>query len=213
MTTTVTNTLVLPTPSGLNVGLNYYAYTNAYDYNNANPGFDATAFKGPNYKISGLTSDINLMKTYGYGSSSTTACFLPGQHQPFDCGQVTVVMQGYLYAAYGAGTYTISTPNAIDNGLYFWTGENAFSAYDNGNTAYAAVRAGSGPYTSGSTTLTLASGEVVPVTIMWVNGGGVGAAVMSITDPTGTFHSSTAGFWVPSDDSGSCPGLVNPFTP
>ena len=213
MTSTITNTVILPTPSGLSTGLNYYAYPNSYNYNNANPGFDATAFKNSNYQISGVTSNINLMKTYNYPSGSSTMCYLPGQSTSIDCGQITVVMQGYLYAAYGAGTYTIATPNTIDNGLYFWTGDVAFNAYNNGNTAYAAVRAGSGPYTAGATTLTLAYGEVVPVTVMWVNGGGIGAAAMSITDPAGTVHSSTAGFWIPADDSGSCPSLVNPFTP
>jgi hypothetical protein len=213
VTSTVTDTLILPTPSGLSTGLNYYAYSNNLDYNTANPGFDATAFKNSNYQISGLTSAVDLMKTYRYPSSSSTTCYLPGQTKGIDCGQVTVVMQGYLYAAYGPGTYTIYTPNTIDNGLYVWTHDTAFNAYNNGNTAYQAVRAGSGPYTSGSTTLTLAYGEVVPVTIMWVNGGGIGAASMSITDPAGTYHSSTFGFWIPADDSGSCASLVNPFTP
>ncbi|KAH0147946.1 hypothetical protein KCU67_g11654, partial [Aureobasidium melanogenum] len=113
----------------------------------------------------------------------------------------------------GAGTYTISTPNSIDNGLYFWDYDTAFNAYSNDNTAYQAVRAGSGPYSGGSTTLNLAYGEVVPVTIMWVNGGGIGAASMSITDPMSTTHSSTAGFWIPADDAGSCLNLVNPFSP
>lgn len=213
VTSTVTDTLILPTPSGLKAGLNYYAYSNNLNYNAANPGFDATAFKNSNYQRSGLTPDVAQMKTYNYPSSSSTICYLPGQQASFDCGQVTVVMQGYFYAAYGAGAYTIYTPNTIDNGLYVWTGATAFNAYNNGNTAYQAVRAGSGPYTSGSTTLTLAYGEVVPVTIMWVNGGGIGAAFMSITDPTGASHSSTAGFWIPADDSGSCASLVNPFTP
>ncbi|KAH0041903.1 hypothetical protein KCU78_g879, partial [Aureobasidium melanogenum] len=213
VTSTVTNTLVLPTPSGLNTGLNYYAYQNTYDYNNADPDFDATTFKTSNYQQSGFTTDINLMQTDNYPYSSTTSCYLPGQSASYDCGQVTVVMQGYFYAAQGAGTYTISTPNSIDNGLYFWDYDTAFNAYSNGNTAYQAVRAGSGPYSGGSTTLNLAYGEVVPVTIMWVNGGGIGAASMSITDPSLTTHSSTAGFWIPADDAGSCPNLVNPFSP
>ncbi|KAG9690494.1 hypothetical protein KCU95_g12247, partial [Aureobasidium melanogenum] len=213
VTSTVTNTLVLPTPSGLSTGLNYYAYQNTYDYGNANPGFNPTTFKSSNYGQSGFTTDINLMQTQGYPYSSTTTCYLPGQSASYNCGQVTVVMQGYFYAAQGAGTYTISTPNTIDNGLYFWDYDTAFNAYSNSNTAYQAVRAGSGPYTGGSTTLNLAYGEVVPVTIMWVNGGGIGAASMSVTDPSSTTHSSTAGFWIPADDAGSCPNLVNPFSP
>lgn len=213
MISTVTNTLILPTPSDLSTGLNYYAYQNELDYGAEDPGFDATAFKNPFYEQYGLTTDVNLMQTYDYPYDYDTGCILPGQDNGIDCGQITVVMQGYLYAAYGAGTYTISTPDTIDNGLYVWTGATAFNAYNNGDMAYQAVRAGSGPYTSGSTTLTLAYGEVVPVTIMWVNGGGIGAAVMGITDPAGTYHSSTAGSFIPAADSGSCPSLVNPFTP
>lgn len=61
--------------------------------------------------------------------------------------------------------------------------------------------------------LDLAYGEVVPITIMWVNGGGMGAASMSVTDPSSTIHSTIAGSWIPAEDAGSCPNLVDPFTP
>ena len=123
--------MILPTPSGLSTGLNYYAYSNDLDYNDPDPEFDATVFKNDNYQLSGFTTDVNLMQTEDYPYASTTDCYLPGQTAASDCGQVTVVMQGYFYAAQGAGSYTISTLNSIDNGLYFWDSNTAFNAYNN----------------------------------------------------------------------------------
>lgn len=211
MTSTATNTLVLPTPSGLGTGFNYYAYQHNLNYDNPNPGFDATAFDNPNYQSSGFATDVNSFKTFNYPQPGS-ACQLPGQSVQSNCGQIAIVMQGYFYAAYGAGPYTLSTPNTIDNGLYFWDYANAFD-YNNNNVAYQAVRAGSSGFYGGSTTLTLAYGELVPVTIIWINGGGNGAAFMKVTGPDGIAHSSTAGFFIPADDSGSCPNLVDPFSP
>jgi len=61
--------------------------------------------------------------------------------------------------------------------------------------------------------LTLAEYELVPVTIMWVNGGGIGAAFMSVVDPAGnTYDDNTSGFFLPSDDSRVC-FQSNPFSP
>jgi len=78
-------------------------------------------------------ADVNGMQTYGYnwGSSATNCGFNTG----YDCGYVVAVMQGYFYAAQGQGLYQLSTGDNIDNALYVWTGDNAYTDYDNFNMA------------------------------------------------------------------------------
>jgi len=207
-----TNTLVIPTPSGLSdTGLNFYVYNTSLNYNEQDPGFDATDFNNYGYEYNSWLVDVNSLQTegYAYGSGETTCDF----DTDYDCGTAAVVMQGYFYAANGAGDYQLSTGGNVDNALYVWTGDVSYTDYDNDNTAYQAVRAGSGPYTGGQTTLTLAEYEMVPITIMWVNGGGIGAAFMTVVDPNGIeYYDTTSGFFLPSDDYRVC-FQSNPFSP
>jgi hypothetical protein len=210
--TLFTNTLVLPTPSGLSdTGLNYYVYNTTLNYSEDDPGFDATDFNNDGYEYSSWSVDVNTLQTDGYGwGSGETICGFDGN---YDCGYVAVVMQGYFYAANGAGDYQLSTDSNIDNALYVWTGDNAYTQYDNDNVAYQAVRAGVGGYYGGSTTLTLAEYELVPITIMWINGGGIGAAFMTVIDPSGNeYYDATSGFFLPADDYRMC-FQSNPFSP
>jgi len=186
-------------------------YNTSLNYNEDDPGFDATEFNNYDYEYSGFMVDVNNLQTEGYawGTGETTCGF----DEDYDCGTVAVVMQGYFYAANGGGDYQLSTGGNVDNALYVWTGDDAYTDYDNDNVAYQAVRAGSGPYYGGSTTLTLAEYELVPVTIMWVNGGGIGAAFMTVVDPVGNeYDDYTAGFFLPSDDNRAC-FQSNPFSP
>lgn len=212
VTVTATNTLVLPTPSG--IGLNYYQYPTSLDYDEDDPGFDATAFNNPNYEQSGFLTNVNDIHSDYDDGFNDYYCTLPGQAVPIDCTELAVVMQGYIYAVFGPGTYTFSTPNTIDNALYFYTGSVAYSSYNDNNYAYNAVRAGQddSAFFGGSTTLSLAAGQLVPVTIIFVNGGGPAAAVLDVTGPDDLQYTDTSPFFIPADPT-SCPHSASPFSP
>lgn len=209
-TGTSTSVVVQSIPGGLNEGLNYYYYVNTYNYSKDDPGFHAATFNSPSYLTSGFLTDVNSAETVDYPDSGT-AC----AHDPsFECTYATYVMQGYLYAANGTGDYTIATPKTVDNALYFWSGTKAFDSYTNDNVDYQAVRAGrSVNFYGGSFTIYMAAGELVPVTIMWVNGGGVGKARMTIESPDGTIYASTAGFFAPAHATECITDFVDPFSP
>ena len=178
-------------------GLSWYYYSNDYNYGVADPGFDAQTFESPDYEDSGIMQDVNSFTTLDYPNGGSQCAF-----DILDCAQVTIVMQGYFYATQ-AGSYTFTTGNNIDNALYFWSGSVAYSGYSNDNSDYSAVRAGddSADFYGGAVALDLDQYELLPVTIMWVNGGGVGAAFMTITTPDGAVHDSTDGFFVQADSN------------
>lgn len=194
--------IVTPTPASY-AGVNYYAFHNEYNYNLEDPGFDATEWESNDYELSGLLQEINDEHTQNYPSGSDV-CSMPDGD--FDgCTQSTFVNQGFLHAITD-GTYVVASDNTIDNGMYVWSGDNAYNGYNNNNMDYQAVRAGVGPYFGGSQTYELNAGDLIPFTIMAVNGGGPGRAILSITTPDGTTTGSD-GHFVP-----ACPNN-NPFSP
>lgn len=201
-TSTATEVIVTPTPK-VYPGLSYYAFHNDYNYNRDDPGFDATTWNSDAYEQNGIIQEINDEHTENYPSGSNV-CSLPNGDFN-DCTQSTFVNQGYFHAIED-GTYVVASDNTIDNGMYVWSGKKAYSDYNNDNEDYEAVRAGSGPYFGGSQSYDLSAGDLVPFTIMAVNGGGPGRAVISVTTPDGR-TSGTDGFFIP-----ACPAS-NPFSP
>ena len=225
-TTTITSriTLVQPTIASFN-GLNYYTYQNNYNFNlnRASVPYDAASFTGTNYVRNGVAvrylnnvRTSSLTGTYWPDSSGTT-CILPGEFQNYECSQVTVTMQGFFYAA-TAGTYKLSirgTNNFVDNLLAIWTGSKAYNKpnqrISNGNANFIATRIGAEESIGGETSLTLQAGEYVPITVMWMNGGGPGGFQFYVDqyDTTGTLVQTTqdtSQFFLP-----PCGGTSNPF--
>ena len=108
---------------------------------------------------------------------------------------LSMVMQGYFFAK-SAGKYIFSSGDGVDNQLLFYTRETALGAgtWTRQNADYDAIRINTGT-TSGSKTLELVEGEIVPITIVWINGGGPGWAKIKLTTPDDVEHLSTAGFF------------------
>ena len=114
-----------------------------------------------------------------------------------------MIYQGYLFAASGGGTYTITSPvNYIDDVGLAWAGVKTLgNDWNYGNADYVAEHPG-----GGSVTITLVAGEALPVTFFWANVGGPGQSAFSVITPDGVQHDDTTGFYV--QDCGS--GLFTP---
>lgn len=105
-----------------------------------------------------------------------------------------LVFQGYLYAASGAGTYQIQSVNPVmdDVGLV-WLGPNALGnnwTHDNAN--YQIILS----QPTQQTSVKLAAGEAMPMTIFYANVDGPGHASFNVITPDGTVHEDTTGFFV-----------------
>lgn len=189
-------------------GLNWYLWTNTtWDYFGPPPTLDTSYFLNHPYTSSSLnytgTQDVNSWETINYSPGSND-CIIP-TNPPYqiDCSYIAVVFQGW-FGASDAGNYTFTTDNGIDNALYFWSGIKAFHSWNSANVDYSAIRAGNPlTVTPGNYTVSLSKGAFLPVTFIWVNGGGIGRARMSITTPNGIVHTNTTGFF----------WSVNPFNP
>lgn len=203
-TTTTTTTSYTPVPTNTDKGLNWYYYNNTQGYGGSSP-FNPQVFNNPNYNYSGYVENVRSFHT-GLAWSTTetnyTCSFVDA-----DCGLVVIIFQGYLWAAHGAGNYTLSSDYDSDNSFIVWHGSNAYSNYQNSNYDYQANY----PSTSGSVTINVAVGQFVPLTMLWNNWGGPGLADLSITSPAGTVYSDTTGFFVPANST--CRGYTDPFSP
>ncbi|KAK8087867.1 hypothetical protein PG997_002828 [Apiospora hydei] len=67
-----------------------------------------------------------------------------------------------------------------------WLGDPAYSDWDDSNAALFASRTVSGGAVGETTILTLNEGDAVPLTWLWVNGGGAARSHLSIRLPDGT---------------------------
>ncbi|OKL55424.1 hypothetical protein UA08_09328 [Talaromyces atroroseus] len=190
-TNTATTTAYTPVPTNTQHGLNWYYYTSPYAFAGTIP-FDPQYFNSPNYNFSGYIENVNEFHTGStYSTSSTNyTCNAPVPAGE-DCGYVVVIFQGYLWARDGP----------------VWHGQNAYSNYQNTNYDYQATY----PSTTGSVTIDVGTGDLIPITMLWANGGGPGQVVLTITNPAGTTYSDTTGFFVPANST--CPGYSNPFSP
>lgn len=108
-------------------------------------------------------------------------------------------MEGFLFAQY-TGTYTFSTDSNVDNYLGLWSYDNAY-AYTNDNADFQGVRAGSSGYHGGSFSYSLTAGDIVPLTFIYMNGGGIGSYTLTYTNPQGT--ASVDGAFIPACEDGN----------
>ncbi|KAJ5087134.1 hypothetical protein N7456_010750 [Penicillium angulare] len=212
-TVTVTEEWILPTPSAYK-GVNYYQYLNDYFYPDGDQGCQYCGYGGGGFETSdwngnysyytnGTTQNINF-QSENYPSYSTILCQLPGQAEATDCGQWTVVFQGYLHATQ-TGNYTLDPTLAEDNALFFWLGEKAYSNYTNDNTdgGVSYTQPTDLPHTFA---VSMTAGEFLPITFIYANGYGPALNELTITSPNGTTYPTDLDFFVP-----PCPN--NPFIP
>ncbi|KAK5989287.1 hypothetical protein PT974_10800 [Cladobotryum mycophilum] len=187
-TTTVTNA-VTATRVASN-GLGYRRYSHTYNALLANNGFTSSHFKGLTPVLSS-----GVLQTLTFVSNGNNLQ-LPDGSAVFDSSQSAILFQGF-FVAQASGTYNLSVAdNGIDNWGYLWTGNDSFSAWDDGNTAFKATRVGNGPYRGGATSVTLNAGDTIPIGWLWANGGGPGGSVFNIRNPSGTTTTNGAGYFV-----------------
>lgn len=91
----------------------------------------------------------------------------------------------------------------MDNYVGLWTGSAAYSNYNNNNYDWVAVRQDhSTIQQGGSSTYHFSQGQLIPVTIIYANGGYGGSFQFEIITPDGTTNSDTSNFWIPACQNG-----------
>lgn len=191
-TTTSTETAYATATTIASNGSAYREYTCPFDANSADNGFTSSYFKTLPPNFSGTQQSLDFASP-DWPSSETTITLSDGQS--FDGSQAALLLQGFFIAA-ETGTYTFSSSgNYIDNWGYLWTGDAAYSGWDDDNTDFQASRTTAGYY-GGSTTVAVNAGDAIPLTWLWANGGGAGQSYFVITSPDGSTVTDTTGFFV-----------------
>ena len=89
--------------------------------------------------------------------------------------KIGLIFQGFLYAAAGAGKYTILTPyDTFDDTGLIWVGDKALGNNWNYNNADFVMTLFKEPRPGQEVVITLAAGEAIPVTIFFANIDGPG---------------------------------------
>lgn len=116
--------------------------------------------------------------------------------EEFDARQAAILFQG-AFRAQMPGNYTFETRGGvIQDWGYLWLGEAALgNAWDDSNTTYQAKKVGTAPGVGGLVTLTLNSGDVVPFTYLWANGGGSAASEVYLRIPSGRLLDDARGYF------------------
>lgn len=99
------------------------------------------------------------------------------------CAWWTLVHRGFVYAGQ-SGSYTFTITPPIDDEVYVWLGDVAFTGYANANTAVQLSGASPNPV---SYTYQATAGEYIPIRIQFSQGPGVYTYHFSIQKPDGTF--------------------------
>ncbi|CAK7235793.1 hypothetical protein SCUCBS95973_009388 [Sporothrix curviconia] len=176
----------------------YRRYNSPYDANIADGGFTSDYFgPGNPTRPAVLSSGALASLTFSTPSwpGSDTYLYL-ANGDTFDSAQAALLFQGF-FVARQTGTYTLSSSgDYIDNYGYLWTGDVAYSTWDDSNTAFQASRTGAGYY-GGSVAVTLNEGDAIPIAWLWANGGGVGQSWFVVSSPDGSSTTDTTGFLVP----------------
>lgn len=202
-TSLVTSTVVNVEPTGIAY---YYFYPENYtpgDEYASVPTVVADVSGNENYEYSGTISNLNTI-FIAYNGVSAQPFTLPNSDNTVPGTGFAMIFQGYLFAADGGGTYTISS--AIDDVTLIWLGPNkAYGTqwnYDNRDLLNECCTAAS------TTSVTLAAGEAYPLTIFYANTGGQGSTNYNIITPDGTTHHDTTPFLL-----GGCEGAAVLFEP
>lgn len=191
-------------------GLNYYTYENTYEFSQprANIGLDVTQFKNNNYEYTGTVQNPPDFRCSG---SIYLYCPLPNSENYADYSHITAVMQGYFYAPQ-TGVYTLTTGYSgifVDNYLGLWSGDKAYNAWDNNNADFISIRAeeDGSDNEPGTFVTTLTAGQLLPITLIFMNGGGGAGFHFEVYTPDESVYDDTSSFFLPPCDNG------NPFTP
>lgn len=176
----------------------YRRYDAPYDANVDDSGFTSNYFgpgnpSRPTVLSSGSLASLTF-STPDWPGSDTYLYLDDGD--TFDSSQAALLIQGFFVARQSGTYYLSSSGDYIDNYGYLWTGDVAYSAWNDDNTAFQASRTGAGYY-GGSVAITLNQGDAIPITWLWANGGGVGQSWFVVTSPDGSSTSDTTGFLVP----------------
>ena len=193
-------------------GLTYYEKTTNYNFGLDNPNEDVTTLRGSGMYSrtlsTGQITNLNVVNSYG-----GINCQLPGKARQ-DCSQLALVMQGFLFARQ-TGTHKLSIGRngeassqvTVDNYFGVWSGDSAYS-YNNGNADFRARRQGSGAnfqQINGAASYQMTSGEVKPITAIFINGGGAASYQFYLYPPGGGEVTDTSSYFIPACAQG------NPF--
>jgi hypothetical protein len=194
VTSTVTPAGAAATVPALN-GLTYYVYDNTF-VTAAGANMNPAAFQSTKYSLTGKTKSLNL-------AFPATGCTLPDGKTFSNC-KMGVVLQGFFYAP-TAGKYTFTSSKTVNNEyLYFWQGANALAkTWSSSNKAFEEISGSA----DGVATVTLAKGQILPVTFLYVNKAGTGRMSLTVTPPGGSATTDLTKYLVPACSAG------NPFFP
>jgi len=181
-TTTTTVQNVVATTLANPAGLRFKKYTHEFSaFQNTGPVFDVDYFKAKPADFEGSATSPRIGNPgWPYGGYDIT---LGGR--TFDAQFAALLFHGFYVARFTGSHVFSSSGDFIDNWGYFWTGDVAYSTYDDSNTAFRAVRVDGEPYAGGQTTLQMNAGDAVPITWLWSNGGGAGNSDFTISTPGG----------------------------
>ncbi|CAK7221942.1 hypothetical protein SBRCBS47491_004701 [Sporothrix bragantina] len=181
--------------------LNYRRYDSPYNADNANSGFTSSQFSPNNPDRPGVLSTGMLASlTFSTPNWPNGGTYLDLDGDSFDSAQAAILFQGF-FVAQQQGTYYLETnENYVDNYAYMWTGDDAYSMWNDDNAAFKASRTGDGNF-GGYTTLDLYIGDAVPITYLWANGGGVGQSYIVMYTPGGVETTDLTGYFVPACDN------------
>ncbi|KAK9781110.1 putative PA14 domain-containing protein [Seiridium cardinale] len=169
-------------------GPKFGSFTHSFNNDDAVDEADPSYFKGKTPEHSGVIEDLN------FSSGQSSQINIGGQVIP--SAFQAVLAQGYFLAR-TVGTYKFTTSgDIVDNWVFLWHGNRAYSNWDKNNTDYESFGGRPEPNVDGSLTLTLDAGDAVPVTFLWLNGAGQGTSNLYITTPEGHTFSNTTGWFI-----------------
>lgn len=177
----VTVLVVQPTPA-----MQYFGFEDQEDYVSSNQP-DSSRFNNDaaNIDIQGaFPDDINFF------TDSTGLYQFPGQSTSTDASAYAVVLEGYFYGP--GGTYTVTVSTATDDYGFLWTGSTAYSNWTNDN---ANVTESIAKGSTQNCTFSIATGEFLPMTILWVNVYQSGGLEFVIYPPAGGEITNTSGYF------------------
>lgn len=162
-------------------GMMYTAYNNPFNILNAPDNYKPSWFQefDPGYfnSASNQSSTCGQSQSINFASGGSTYFGnLPGPNSSqIDLETIAVVFQGYFIVP-TTGNYLFQTTS--DDFGYIWVGKKAFNQWNNSDY--------DGSVNTSSSPVFLSSGDLVPTTFLYANGGGFCASVFEITFPNGT---------------------------
>ena len=116
----------------------------------------------------------------------------PGQTVTTDASNYGVVFEGYFYGPPGDYSVTLSDSGTDDYG-FVWANSSAYSGWTNSDAAIVESIAHG---TTSVYSFTLAQGQFLPMTVLWVNVYQAGSLEFVITPPAGGQVTDTTGYFV-----------------